>query len=137
MVENLRLYNDWHIFKQAIVNEFLESYESGMLPRGALFSSYYSRLATEAELIFRVLYYAPSLWDLTCVTIWMSINVNQYQLFYTMRIALLHRKDTTSIEVPPEYQTLPEYFFNSDFMKQVYDFKIGLNNRGEFTSKFN
>jgi hypothetical protein len=45
-----------------------------------------------------------------------------FQLAFT--VALYTRTDTANLEVPPFYETVPNYFVNADILRQAYKAKL-------------
>lgn len=124
--------NKW----QVAIKELSERYKLGMLPRGRLFSIYKPRHLNEALLIFKAFYHAPSPWDFISIIYWAYTRLNEHQFKYVLGVVVVHNDNTKWIPQKQPYQINPEYFFNTDVMKQVYDFKMDLVNNRKMTFDF-
>lgn len=81
----------------------------------------------QAIALFKLFYYAKD-WDTFFNTaVWARQNINQEMFVYAFTVALVHRPDTRNFMLPPIYEVLPHYFFDSatiaeaQILKQQYN----------------
>ncbi|XP_048513195.1 hexamerin-like isoform X1 [Athalia rosae] len=112
--ENSKLYDS-----EQVVNEFLEKYERGMLPRGRIFSVFYPVILEEAISLFRLFKSATNHDTFLKTAAWARIHVNEGQFIYAFSVAVVHRTDMKFVKLPPPYEINPHLFFNSETIRQA------------------
>ncbi|XP_012286306.1 hexamerin [Orussus abietinus] len=115
---------------KAAVNEFVSRWKYGMLPRGEVFSVLYPAHYEEAMALFRVFYYAKDFDTFYNTAVWARFNVNEGMYVYVLSIAVLHRPDTKYVRIPPMYEVMPNFFYNTEVIQKGHH--IGM---GETTAK--
>ncbi|KAK2586861.1 hypothetical protein KPH14_009799 [Odynerus spinipes] len=110
---------------QFAVTEFLQRWKHGMLPRGQAFSVMYPQLQEEAICLFNLLYSAKDFDTFYNTAVWARFNVNEQMYVYALSVAVLHRKDTQYIRLPPLYEVVPNFFFDEGVLHQAYHIGMG------------
>ncbi|XP_008555005.1 arylphorin subunit alpha [Microplitis demolitor] len=106
------------------VNDFIELYKFGFLPRGELFSVYYPKLLAETKSLFKLFYYAKDFDTFFKTALWARVNINQGEFFLALYQAVLRRPDTIYIQLPPPYEFYPYAFFNSEVIEAAKNVKL-------------
>lgn len=90
-----------------------------LLPRDAVFSIFMQSHLKEAILLSKVLYYAKD-WDtLHKTAVWARNHVNHGTFLYSLSVALIHRKDTYGMPLPPIHEVFPHYFFSDEVIQKA------------------
>lgn len=84
------------------------------LKKGEIFSVYNQKNLDQAILLFKLFYSVTNVEDLYKFAIWSQDLVNERMWSYALSVALVHRKDTFGIILPPIYELNPHFFFNSE-----------------------
>lgn len=94
----------------------LQNYKSskGFLPKGEIFSEYNQDHLAELKIVFEVLYFAKDFETFYKAAAWARQNINCGIYVDAIYLAVLNRKDTEKISIPPPYELLPNYFVNKD-----------------------
>ncbi|KAG7210288.1 hypothetical protein KM043_011832 [Ampulex compressa] len=110
---------------KTVVEELLQRLKHGMLPRGHVFTAAHKELHQEAVCLFRVLYGAKDFDTFYNTAVWARFHVNEQMYVYALSVAVMHRPDTKHIHLPPVYEILPNFFFNTDVLHQAYHVAMG------------
>lgn len=94
-----------------------------LLPREAIFSIFMESHIKEAVLLSKVLYYAKDLDTFHKTAVWARNHVNHGTFLYALSVALIHRKDTYEMPLPPIHEVFPHYFFNDDVIQRAQTLK--------------
>ncbi|KAJ8957383.1 hypothetical protein NQ318_004863 [Aromia moschata] len=108
---------------QSAVEQFLQQYQYGFLPRGQIFSVFYYNQLKQAIALFRLFYYAQDYQTFYNTAVWARQNLNEGLFLYAYSVAVAHRPDTMQIVLPPIYEVYPYYFVNADAIQQAYKYK--------------
>ncbi|XP_030040373.2 arylphorin subunit beta [Manduca sexta] len=106
------------------VEEFLQLYRTGFLPKYYEFSPFYDRLRDEAIGVFHLFYYAKDFDTFYKSAAWARVYLNEGQFLYAYYIAVIQRKDTQGFVVPAPYEVYPQFFANLNTMLKVYRTKM-------------
>ncbi|XP_018323798.1 allergen Cr-PI-like [Agrilus planipennis] len=120
------LSNDWKESKfsnEQAFKQFLQHYQTGLLPRGTQFSVFYYEHLKQAIALFKLLYYAKDYDTFFKTAVWARQNLNEGLFLYSFSVALKHRNDTYKVILPPIYELNPYYFVTGDSIYQVQKFK--------------
>jgi hypothetical protein len=107
-----------------VVTEFLNFYRTGMLPRGEVFSIMNETHRRQVIALFHLFYYAKDWESFYQVATFARLHVNEGMFIYALTVAVLHRKDTTGVVLPPPYEVYPFYFFNYDVVRKAQQYKM-------------
>ncbi|XP_061379353.1 arylphorin subunit alpha-like isoform X1 [Danaus plexippus] len=88
----------------------------GLLEKGQIFTEYKSGHLDELKAVFDVLYYANDFNTFYKAACWARQNLNCGLFVDAVYLALLSRRDTEKISIPPPYELLPNYFVRKDFI---------------------
>lgn len=108
------------------MKEFLYYYRHVKLPKGSIFSITDYQHLQQAIALFKMFYYAKDFDSFYKTAVWARMHVNEGMFVYSFTVAVTHRPDTWGLVLPPIYEILPNYFFNSEFIykaqyyKQIY-----------------
>lgn len=106
------------------VMEFVRFYRTGMLPRDEVFSIMNETHRRQVIALFHLFYYAKD-WDTFYKTaVFARMNINEGMFVYALTVAVLHRKDTVGVVLPPPYEVYPFYFFNYDVIQKAQQYKM-------------
>lgn len=94
-----------------------------MLPRGHVFSIFYDQHMKEAIALFKLFYYAKDYETFYKTAVWARQNMNEGMYVYALSVAIVHREDTYGIVLPPIYEVYPYYFFNSEVIDKMHQYK--------------
>lgn len=94
----------------------LQSYKTshGYLPKGEIFTEFDQEHINELKLVFEVLYFAKDFTTFYQAAAWARQNINCGLYVDAIYLAILHRRDTEKVSIPPPYEILPNYFINKD-----------------------
>ncbi|XP_049299039.1 hexamerin-1.1-like [Anopheles funestus] len=96
------------------VNEFLQTYQQGLLRKGQIFTIYNYWYAKQTLQLYRFLDNAID-WDTYYKNvIWARHNINEGMFLSALTLSVLHRKDLQGIILPAIYEIYPHYFFDGD-----------------------
>lgn len=115
------------------VQEFLELWKTGFLPKNVPFSIFYDRQREEAVALFHIMFYAKDFDTFWKTAAFARVYINEGQFLYAYYIAVLHRADTEGVVVPAPYEVFPELFTNSNVWYKIYRTKM---QDGIFTPDF-
>ncbi|XP_034834337.1 arylphorin subunit beta-like [Maniola hyperantus] len=115
------------------VQEFLELWKTGFMPKNVPFSIFYERQREEAVALFHVMFYAKTFDTFWKTAAFARVYINEGQFLYAYYIALLHRADTKGVVVPAPYEVYPELFTNSNVWYKIFRTKM---QNGIFTPDF-
>nr|AFP55240.1 aryphorin type 2 [Cerura vinula] len=110
------------------VEDFLQLYRTGFLPKGFEFSVFYERLRDEAIALFEVFYYAKDFETFYKTAAFAKVHLNDEQFLYALYIAVLQRPDTDGIVLPAPYEVFPQYFVNKKLIQRIYGVKMQKDN---------
>ncbi|XP_041982501.1 uncharacterized protein LOC121735665 [Aricia agestis] len=122
-----------HYTNKKAVEEFLELFKTGFLPKNKPFSVFYERQREEAVALFHLFFYAKDFETFYKTAAFARIYMNEGQFLYAYYIALIHREDTKSLALPAPYEVWPKLFTNLDVWQRVYRTKM---QEGTFTPDF-
>ncbi|KAJ8972031.1 hypothetical protein NQ314_000414 [Rhamnusium bicolor] len=105
---------------QEAVQQFLQYYRNGFLPRGQVFSVFYQEQLQQAIALFRLFYYARDFETFYNTAVFARQNINEGIFLYSFVVAVTHRQDTRNVVLPPIYEVYPYYFFNTEVIQQAY-----------------
>ncbi|CAG9564770.1 unnamed protein product [Danaus chrysippus] len=88
----------------------------GLLGKGQIFTEYNSDHLDELKAVFDVLYYANDFNTFYKAACWARQSLNCGLFVDAVYLAILNRRDTEKISVPPPYELLPNYFIRKDFI---------------------
>ncbi|XP_015604511.1 arylphorin subunit alpha [Cephus cinctus] len=117
--DNYNLYDD-----VKCVQEFMERYRYGMLPRGQVDSIYYQNILEETKCLFFVFYHAKNFDTFYKTAAWARVHINEGVFTYAFYLAVIHRPDTAYIQLPAPYEMNPYYFFNNEIMEKAHHAKF-------------
>ncbi|GBP31844.1 Acidic juvenile hormone-suppressible protein 1 [Eumeta japonica] len=124
--EYVNVASTWNIEKNianynnvTAVKLFKSVYEYGMLERGVPFSVLEPSHLFQAKSLFHVLYSAKDYDTFYKTAVWARDRVNEGLFVYVLSVAILHRKDTEGIVIPPIYEVFPFFFNNAQIMNTV------------------
>ncbi|XP_038222258.1 uncharacterized protein LOC119839897 [Zerene cesonia] len=114
---------------QKAVEEFLDLWKVGFLPKNIPFSIFNEKSKQEAIALFHVLYYAKDFDTFYKTAAFARIYLNEGQFVYAYYIAVLHRADTKGVVLPAPYEAYPELFTNVDVWYKINRVKMekGIN----------
>ncbi|XP_014360042.2 hexamerin [Papilio machaon] len=94
----------------------LQNYKSskGFLPKGEIFTEYNQDHIAELKIIFEVFYFAKDFETFYKAAAWARQNINCGIFVDAIYLAILNRKDTEKVSIPPPYELLPNYFVNKE-----------------------
>lgn len=78
----------------------------------------------EAKALFELLYSAKDYETFYNTCCWAREHINEYMFIYTLNAAVLHRPDCSGMKLPPIYEILPQYFFNSEVIEKAERIKM-------------
>uniref|UniRef100_A0A2A4J4V2 Arylphorin n=2 Tax=Heliothis virescens TaxID=7102 RepID=A0A2A4J4V2_HELVI len=116
---NIAGYTEKHV-----VEEFLQLYRTGFLPKYHKFSIFYERMRDEAIALFKLMYYAKDFDTFWKTAAWAKVNLNVEQFLYAYYIAVVQREDTEGIVLPAPYEVYPQFFFNKEALMRMYRTKM-------------
>ncbi|XP_038222260.1 arylphorin subunit alpha-like [Zerene cesonia] len=122
---------------QKAVQEFLNLWKVGFLPKNIPFSIFNQKSKQEAVALFHVLYYAKDFDTFYKTAAFARVYLNEGQFLYAYYIAVLHRPDTKGVVLPAPYEAYPELFSNVDVWYKINRVKLeqGIN-AVEFGSEY-
>lgn len=91
-------------------------FENGLLPRAVPFTILLPEHRFEAVTLFNVLFSAKDYTTFYKTAAYFREHVNEGIFVYVLSTAILHRKDTQGIVVPPIYEIFPSYFHNGEII---------------------
>ncbi|CAG4951805.1 unnamed protein product [Colias eurytheme] len=122
---------------QKAVEEFLDLWKVGFLPKNIPFSIFNEKSKQEAVALFHVLYYAKDFDTFYKTAAFARIYLNEGQFLYSYYIAVLHRPDTKGLVLPAPYEAYPELFTNVDVWYKINRVKMEQGvNAVEFGSEY-
>ncbi|CAH0400851.1 unnamed protein product [Chilo suppressalis] len=86
----------------------------GLLPKGEIFSEYNITHMNELKVIYEIFYYAKDFDTFYKAACWARQNINCGLFVDAIYLAVLTRRDTSKISLPPPYEVLPNYFIQRD-----------------------
>ncbi|XP_053965114.1 phenoloxidase 2-like [Anastrepha ludens] len=89
------------------------------LPRDAQFSLFIPAHRRMAGHLIDIFMGASSIDDLQSVAVYARDRLNPYLFNYALSVALLHRKDTKGLRIPPLVQSFPDKFVDSRIFRQI------------------
>ncbi|XP_028169947.1 arylphorin subunit alpha-like [Ostrinia furnacalis] len=103
-------------YTKAGVVEYLRNLKTskGFLPKGEIFTEYNKDHVDELKGLFELFYYARDFDAFYRAAAWARQNINCGLFIDALYLAILNRRDTEKISVPPPYELLPNYFINRD-----------------------
>lgn len=99
-------------------------HRDGLLPRSAAFSLYNSEHLQETKALFDVMYNAKDYKTLASVAAWARFNVNEKMFMYVIGAIVSHRKDVSTLIMPPPYEVCPYQFINGEVIKTAQRMKM-------------
>ncbi|XP_045500192.1 arylphorin subunit alpha-like [Colias croceus] len=104
---------------QKAVQEFLNLWKVGFLPKNIPFSIFNEKSKQEAVALFHVFYYAKDFDVFYKTAAFARVYLNEGQFLYAYYIAVLHRPDTKGVVLPAPYEAYPELFTNVDVWNKI------------------
>lgn len=89
------------------------------LPRDKSFSLWIPKHAEIASKLIRLFMDQTSIDDLLAVAAYLRDEINTELFNYSLSVALLHRKDTRSIEIPSLIETFPYKFLDPSILRRA------------------
>ncbi|CAG9773758.1 unnamed protein product [Ceutorhynchus assimilis] len=129
--KHMEIVESWDIEKQMdkfehpeVVDKIMEFYNNHyQLPKGEIFSIANQMHLEQAMAVFDLLYYAKDFETFYKTAVVLRHFINEGMFLYTYSVALIHRKDTYGIVLPPIYEIYPHYFFDLKTIQQAYRLK--------------
>nr|XP_023017782.1 hexamerin-like [Leptinotarsa decemlineata]prf//2209395A diapause protein 1 [Leptinotarsa decemlineata] len=115
--------------KREVVDNWVQFWRFGLLPRGEVFSVFYEEHLRQAIALFKLFYYAKTYDEFHRVATWARQNVNEGMFVYAFSVAIIHRPDCRRLMLPPIYEIKPHYFFNKEVINKAYYYKQVHNSR--------
>lgn len=128
--------NNYHQFENPIlVKYYVGAVRAGLVqPKGTVYANSVSQLRKEVSLLHRILRGANNYQTFLSTAAWARIRVNEGQFVKAYIGAVLQRPDTQGIILPPLYEVVPEYYFDSRIIQEAQDVSIQQHqNIGQFT----
>ncbi|XP_011305291.1 uncharacterized protein [Fopius arisanus] len=122
---NLEDHVDAYPHHQHVVQEFVQRWKYGLLPREAVFTSYHPEHVEEVKALFNLFYHAKDFETFYNMAIWARFHVNAHLYAYTLAVAILHRPDTRNIRLPVLHEMIPHFYFNNEVLQTAYRAKLG------------
>lgn len=94
-----------------------------MLPRGQIFSVFQQEQLKQAIALYKLFYYAKDFETFYKTAVWARQYINEGIYVYAISVAIVHREDTQGIVLPAIYEIYPNYFFNSEVIQKVRQYK--------------
>lgn len=110
---------------QYVVQEFVQRWKYGLLPRDAVFTPYHPEHSQEVQALFKLFYHAKDFDTFHNMAVWARFHVNPYLYGYTLAVAIVHRPDTRNIRVPVLHEVFPHLYFNNEVLTTAYRVKLG------------
>lgn len=95
-----------------------------MVPKDVPFSEYTYQHLEQARALFKLFYYAKDFETFYHTAVIMRKFVNEPMFVYSLSVAVVHRKDTYGIVLPPIYETYPWFFFHTEAIQDAYKHKM-------------
>ncbi|XP_063362934.1 sex-specific storage-protein 1-like [Cydia amplana] len=116
--------NQQAFLKPDVVDDFLELYQSGMLPRAEVFVDKNYKYVQEAIKVFHLFYYAKD-WDVFLnVACWLRERINPGMFVYAFTACMFHHPEDRGILLPAPYEIYPYLFVNSDVINKAFILKM-------------
>lgn len=107
------------------VKEFVQLFNGPLrLSRKALFSIYEADHLSQVKALFNVFYNAKKYETLAKVVAWSRFNVNEKMFMYVVGLLISHRKDVSTLIMPPPYEVCPYQFMNLEVIKSAQRLKM-------------
>lgn len=90
-----------------------------MLPRNKIFSVTNDRQRDDVVSLFHVLFYARDFDTFYRTACWARDHVNEGMFVYALTVAVIHRRDTQGMILPPPSEIYPFYFINSELIEKA------------------
>ncbi|CAH2043544.1 unnamed protein product, partial [Iphiclides podalirius] len=106
------------------IEENVNLFTVGMLPRGEIFTIHIDRQLKEVVSMFHLLYYAKDFTTFIKTACWMRLYLNEGMFVYALTVAVRHREDCKGVILPPPYEIYPYYFVRADVVQKAYLLKM-------------
>ncbi|XP_063368237.1 arylphorin subunit alpha-like [Cydia amplana] len=106
------------------VEDFLQYYKSGFMPKDKTFSMSNDRMREEAIALSRLLYYAGDFNTFIRTGALARVRINDGQFLYAFYVAIYQRPDTNTLVLPSPYETSPQYFVDTKTLLEAYRVKM-------------
>ncbi|XP_063387647.1 arylphorin subunit alpha-like [Cydia fagiglandana] len=116
---NIDSYTD-----KKVVEEFLEYYTSGFMPKYKVFSVFYDEMREEGLALLKLFYYAKDFEAFYKTAAFARVHFNEGQFLYAFYTAIYVRPDTYTLVLPAPYEMFPRYFVNTKTILKVYRTKM-------------
>lgn len=90
-----------------------------MLPKYKIFSVTNDRQRYDVVSLFHVLFYARDFDTFYRTACWARDHVNEGMFVYAVTVAVIHRRDTRGMILPPPAEIYPFYFINSEVIEKA------------------
>lgn len=109
----------------AALANFLKLYNTGLLPRDAVFSILDEKQRREVVALFELLYFAKDFDTFYKTACWARMNVNPGAFVYALTAAVSHREDMKDyVVLPPLYEINPHFFVDADIMQKASEVAV-------------
>lgn len=133
-----------HYTNYAPVVEFFKIQKLGLLPQHYVYSIFNKHHLKETVALFNLFYYSKDWTTFYKNVLWARQHVNEAMFTYALTVAVLHRKDTIGIVLPPLYEICPYMFFDSHVISDAISYKMQNMHKfeklhtivGNYTSKY-
>ncbi|EFN84888.1 hexamerin [Harpegnathos saltator] len=115
--------NNYHQFENPIlVKYYVGAVRAGLVqPKGTVYSNSVSQLRKEVALLHRILLGAKNYQTFLNTAAWARVHVNEEQFVKAFIGAVLQRPDMQGIILPPLYEIIPHYYFDSRIIQEAQD----------------
>ncbi|XP_029048952.1 allergen Cr-PI-like [Osmia bicornis bicornis] len=108
-------------------NPIIVKYYAGVVraglvqPKGTMYSNSISQLRKEVALLYRILLDAKDYPTFLKTAAWARVRVNEGQFVKAVAAAILTRKDTQGVILPPTYEILPQYHLDARIIQEAQE----------------
>ncbi|XP_052743346.1 arylphorin subunit alpha-like isoform X2 [Bicyclus anynana] len=99
-----------------VVGNFQNLKAKGLLAKGEIFTEFNPDHMNELQVIYELLYYARDFDTFYKAACWARQNVNCGLFIDAIYLAILNRRDTEKVSLPPPYEILPNYFVRKGYI---------------------
>ncbi|XP_033207939.1 hexamerin-like [Belonocnema kinseyi] len=116
---NLQAYENPNLVKY-----FATAVKTGNVqPKGTVFSVAVNQLRQEFVLLTRIFLGAKDYSTFLNTAAWARVHLNEGQFVKAFILAVLQRPDLEGVILPPTYEILPHYYFDSRVIQEVHNIK--------------
>lgn len=105
------------------MKEFLHRLEHGFLPHDSVFSIYYPKNIEELKSVFKLFYYAKDFDTFYKAALFCRAKINHSLFGLAFYFAVIQRPDTKYIRLPPPYEIIPHFFYNTELLEKTHHIK--------------